>query len=141
MSLAVERKFKQELFSLINKNVIVKTSYGKEYSGILSSIDAETMSLCLTNVKEGEEIIHKIIINGNNILQILSKEKPFDLHALAERLERIFPRMVKLIEEAGVIVVMDKVRVTEKGVIEGSGPAAERVQKVYEEFIKERKES
>ncbi|MEM3061884.1 MAG: Lsm family RNA-binding protein [Candidatus Bathyarchaeia archaeon] len=138
MSLAVERKFKQELLSLLNKNVTVKTTYGKEYSGILSSIDAETMSLCLVGVeKEGEEPIHKVIINGAAILQILSKEKPFDLHAFAERLERVFPRMVKLIEEAGVIVVMDKVRVTEKGIIEGSGPAAERVQKVYEEFIKE----
>ncbi|MEM2896804.1 MAG: Lsm family RNA-binding protein [Candidatus Bathyarchaeia archaeon] len=138
MSLAIERKFKQELLSLLNKNVTVKTTYGKEYSGILSSIDAETMSLCLVGVeKEGEEPIHKVIINGAAILQILSKEKPFDLHAFAERLERVFPRMVKLIEEAGVIVVMDKVRVTEKGIIEGSGPAAERVQKVYEEFIKE----
>jgi hypothetical protein len=34
-------------------------------------------------------------------------------------------------------VVMDKIRLGEKGMIEGSGPAAERVQKVYEEFMKE----
>lgn len=141
MSLAIERKFKQELFSLINRNVTVKTTYGKEYSGILSSIDVETMSLCLISVEKEGEPAQKIIINGAAVLQILSKEKPFDLHALAERLERVFPRMVKLIEEAGVIVVMDKVRVTEKGVIEGSGPIAERVQKVYEEFIKEYKEA
>jgi small nuclear ribonucleoprotein (snRNP)-like protein len=141
LSLAVERKFKQELFSLINRNVTVKTTYGKEYSGILSSIDVETMSLCLIGVEKEGEPAQKIIINGAAVLQILSKEKPFDLHALAERLERVFPRMVKLIEEAEVIVVMDKVRVTEKGVIEGSGPIAERVQKVYEEFIKEHKEA
>jgi small nuclear ribonucleoprotein (snRNP)-like protein len=141
LSLAIERKFKQELFSLINRNVTVKTTYGKEYSGILSSIDVETMSLCLISVEKEGEPAQKIIINGAAVLQILSKEKPFDLHALAERLERVFPRMVKLIEEAGVIVVMDKVRVTEKGVIEGSGPIAERVQKVYEEFIKEYKEA
>ena len=141
MSLAVERKFKQELFSLINRNVTVKTTYGKEYSGILSSIDVETMSLCLIGVEKEGEPAQKIIINGAAVLQILSKEKPFDLHALAERLERVFPRMVKLIEEAEVIVVMDKVRVTEKGIIEGSGPIAERVQKVYEEFIKEHKEA
>jgi small nuclear ribonucleoprotein (snRNP)-like protein len=141
LSLAVERKFKQELFSLINRNVTVKTTYGKEYSGILSSIDVETMSLCLIGVEKEGEPAQKIIINGAAVLQILSKEKPFDLHALAERLERVFPRMVKLIEEAEVIVVMDKVRVTEKGIIEGSGPIAERVQKVYEEFIKEHKEA
>jgi hypothetical protein len=46
--------------------------------------------------------------------------------------------MVKTVEEAGVIVVMDKIRITEKGIIEGSGPAAERVQRVYDEFMKER---
>jgi hypothetical protein len=32
---------------------------------------------------------------------------------------------------------MDKVKLTENGVVEGSGPAAERVQKVYEQFIGE----
>ncbi|MEM3506250.1 MAG: Lsm family RNA-binding protein [Candidatus Bathyarchaeia archaeon] len=141
MSLAIERKFKQELFSLINKNVTVKTTYGKEYSGILSSIDVETLSLCLVTTEKESESVQKIIINGAAVLQILSKEKPFDLRALAERLERVFPKMVKLIEEAEVIVVMDKVRVTEKGIIEGSGPIAERVQKIYEEFVKEHKET
>jgi hypothetical protein len=45
--------------------------------------------------------------------------------------------MVRVVEGAGVILVMDKIRLGEKGLIEGSGPAAERVQKVYEEFMKE----
>jgi len=31
---------------------------------------------------------------------------------------------------------MDRIRVSEKGIIEGTGPAAERVQKVYDEFVK-----
>jgi hypothetical protein len=44
--------------------------------------------------------------------------------------------MVKLSEGAGVIVVMDRIRVSEKGILEGTGPAAERVQKVYDEFIR-----
>jgi len=34
---------------------------------------------------------------------------------------------------------MDKIKVTEKGVVEGTGPAAERVQKVYNQFISETK--
>ncbi|MEM3018755.1 MAG: Lsm family RNA-binding protein, partial [Candidatus Bathyarchaeia archaeon] len=61
------------------------------------------------------------------------------LRGLAERLERVFPKLVRLYEEQGVIVVMDRIRVTEKGVIEGSGPAAERVQRIYEEFMRETK--
>jgi hypothetical protein len=46
---------------------------------------------------------------------------------------------VTLHEEAGVITVMDRVRVTEQGVVEGSGPVAERAKKVYEEFVSSRK--
>jgi hypothetical protein len=68
-----------------------------------------------------------------------STEKPFDLKSLATRLEKVFPTMVKLYEDKGFIWVMDKVKLTEKGVVEGSGPAAERVQKVYETFMSEAK--
>jgi hypothetical protein len=32
---------------------------------------------------------------------------------------------------------MEKIKVTEKGVIEGRGPAAERVQSVYTQFLKD----
>jgi hypothetical protein len=48
--------------------------------------------------------------------------------------------MVKLYEDKGFIWVMDKVKLTEKGVVEGSGPAAERVQRVYTAFISEAKD-
>jgi hypothetical protein len=44
--------------------------------------------------------------------------------------------MVKVNEGAGVILVMDRIRVSKKGILEGSGPASERVQKVYDEFIR-----
>jgi hypothetical protein len=44
--------------------------------------------------------------------------------------------MVRLSEGTGVILVMDRIRVSEKGILEGAGPAAERVQKVYDEFIR-----
>jgi hypothetical protein len=61
------------------------------------------------------------------------------LKALASRLEKVFPTMVKLYEDKGFIWVMDKVKLTEQGVMEGSGPAAERVQRVYDQFISEGK--
>jgi hypothetical protein len=32
---------------------------------------------------------------------------------------------------------MDKVKLTDSGVTEGSGPAADRVQRVYEQFMSE----
>ena len=139
MASVAERKFMEELSILLQKTVTVQTASGKSYTGILSGVDANTMNICLSNARdETGQPIHKLFLNGQTVLQILSVEKPFDLRSLAERLERVFPRMVKTIEEAGVIVVMDKIRITEKGIIEGSGPAAERVQKVYDEFMKER---
>jgi hypothetical protein len=47
----------------------------------------------------------------------------------------VFPTLVELNEQNGFIVVMRKVKLTEKGVVEGSGPAADRVQRVYEQFM------
>jgi uncharacterized membrane protein len=66
-----------------------------------------------------------------------SKKKPFDLKALASRLEKVFPTNVKLNEDEGCIWVMDKVKLTEKGVVEGYGSVAERAKIVYRQFLHE----
>jgi hypothetical protein len=96
------------------------------------------MSICLTNAKDEEaKIIPQIFFISNTISKIYATEKPFNLQALANRLERIFPRMVKHYEDIGVIVVMDKVRINASGLLEGSGPIAERALRVYNEFIKD----
>lgn len=129
----------EELSNLLQKNVSIITSSGKTFVGTLTGVDTDTMSVCLTNAKSDAGLgIHKLFLNGETITQISSFDKPFDLQSLGERLERVFPRMVRVMEDAGVIVVMDRIRLTEKGIVEGSGPAAERVQKVYEEFMREK---
>ena len=138
MSSTAGRKFMEELSNLLQKHVSIVTSQGKTYVGTLTGVDTEHLSVCLTNAKGEQGDIHKLFINGSVILQISSFEKPFDLQSLGERLERVFPRMVRVMEDAGVIVVMDRIRVNEKGIIEGSGPAAERVQRVFDEFIREK---
>lgn len=139
MSVA-QRKFFSEITALADKNVVVITAAGKKLSGILIGINPDTMSLCLAQAKDEEaRVLHRVFLNGNNVAQILAVEKPFDLKALADRLEKVFPTMIKLYEDKGFIWVMDKVKVTEKGVIEGSGPAAERVEKVFALFMSEAK--
>jgi small nuclear ribonucleoprotein (snRNP)-like protein len=133
-----QRKFFTEVTALVDKNVIVSTTTEKTYSGTLIGINPDTLSLCLAEAKDQEgKILHRVFLNGNIVAQILSVEKPFNIKALADRLEKVFPTMVRLYEDKGFIWVMDKVKVTEKGVAEGTGPAAERVQKVYEQFISE----
>jgi len=133
-----KRKFFGEIAALLDKMVMVITMDGKKYSGTLAGIDPETLSLCLSEAKDDKgTYLHRVFLNGSIIAQIFTVEKPFDLKALSERLEKVFPTMVRLYEDKGFIWVMDKVKVTEKGVVEGAGPAAERVQKVYDLFIKE----
>jgi len=137
MTLA-KRKFLDELAVLLQKSIIVKTTEGKWYEGTLIGYDPDTFGICLADAIDSEgKVIHRVFLNGSFVAQILATEKPFDLKALANRLEKVFPNMVNLYEEAGVIVVMDRIRVTEKGIAEGSGPAAERVKKVFDEFMKE----
>jgi small nuclear ribonucleoprotein (snRNP)-like protein len=138
LSSAADRKFSEELALLLQKSIVVETNSGKRYTGILSGVDTDTLTLCISDcTDESGKIVHKLFITGRSIAQMYSVERPFALQALADRIERVFPRMVRVVEGAGVIVVMDKIRLSEKGLIEGSGPAAERVQKVYEEFMKE----
>ena len=137
MSMA-QRKFFSEVTALTDTSVVVATTTGKTYSGTLMGINPDTLSLCLANAKDEKgKDLHRVFLNGSVVAQILSVEKPFDLKALSERLEKVFPTMVKLYEDKGFIWVMERVKVTESGVVEGSGPAAERVQKVYEQFVSE----
>jgi small nuclear ribonucleoprotein (snRNP)-like protein len=133
-----QRKYFTEVSALADKNVIVITANGKKFSGSLIGINPDDLSLCLSEAKDEEgRIMHRIFLNGSIVAEIFTVEKPFDLKALADRLEKVFPTMVRLYEDKGFIWVMDKVKITEKGVVEGSGPAAERVQKVYELFMGE----
>jgi len=133
-----QRKFFGEIAALLDKTVMVITLDGKNYSGTLAGINPETLSLCLSDAKDEKgTVLHRIVLNGSVIAQIFTVEKPFDLKALSERLEKVFPTMVRLYEDKGFIWVMDKIKVTEKGVVEGTGPAAERVQRVYDLFLSE----
>jgi small nuclear ribonucleoprotein (snRNP)-like protein len=135
-----QRRYFAEVSALADKNVVVSTTTGKTFSGKMVGINPDNLSLCLADAKDEQgKPLHRVFLNGNVVAQILSVEKPFDLRALADRLEKVFPTMVKLYEDKGFIWVMEKVKVTEKGLAEGSGPAAERVQKVYEQFISEMK--
>lgn len=139
MSVA-QRRFFTEVGALIDKTVNVTTSDGKSYTGSLVGVNPDNLSLCLAEAKDDKgKLAHRVFLNGSVVAQILAIEKPFDLKALADRLEKVFPTLVKLYEDKGFIWVMDKIKVTEKGVIEGSGPAAERVQRVYDQFMSEAK--
>lgn len=137
MSMA-QRRFNSEVAALIDTTVTVVTTDNKTYTGTLIGVNPENLNLVIANAEDSKSrVFPRVVISGNTVAQIFSTQKAFDLRGLAERLERVFPRMVKLYEKEGFIWVMDRVKVTEKGVVEGSGPAAERVQRVYSQFLRE----
>jgi small nuclear ribonucleoprotein (snRNP)-like protein len=135
-----QRRFFTEVGALVDKTVTIVTMDSKSYTGNLLGINPDNLNLCLGDVKDEKgKLMRRVFLNGNVVAQILALEKLFDLKALADRLEKVFPTMVRLYEDKGFIWVMEKIKVTENGVIEGSGPAAERVQKVYDQFLNEAK--
>jgi len=136
MAALISRKFAEESIQFLGKKVSIETSDNKNYSGILVGLN-ERFDLILDNVESQQ--IQKLMINGLFVKEVKLLERPFDLKALAERLSRVFPGLVKVREDVGAIIVMDKIKVTESGIEEGSGLAASRVKAVYEEFIKESK--
>ena len=139
MSVA-QRKYFTEVAALAEKIVSVTTINGKCFTGTLIGVNPDNLSLALADAKEeGGKTVNRLFVNGSTVAQITTAEKSFDLKGLAQRLEKVFPTMVKLYEDKGFIWVMDKVKLTERGVTDGSGPAAERVQRVYEQFISEAK--
>ena len=121
---------------MVGRKVSVTTGDGKQYSGDLLGVD-ERLDLILGSVI-GTESNMRVVLNGSYVREIDLLERPFDLRALNERLAKAFPGMTKLREDIGAIIVMDSIKVTEKGVVEGSDRlSATRVKQIYEEFARE----
>lgn len=135
MSRVAEGRFFGEFTKMLNSNVKVITEK-TTYTGVLLGYDRETMAVCLKDATDTEGTIYKkLVIYGPKISEIIETKKAFDLKKLAEDLQVMFPRgEVKLDTEADAIIVLNKIKVSEKGV-QGSGPLAERVRTVYDKFI------
>ena len=134
MSALVSRKFGEETLQFLGKKVSIETSDNKVYSGTLAGID-EKLNVALDNV-EGHGIM-KLILNGSFVKEVRLMEKPFDFKALADRFTRVFPGLVKIRDDIGAIIIMDRIKVTQSGVEEGTGPTADRVRQIYDDFMKE----
>ena len=138
MAAVTGRKFFEELGQLVGKPVVVEDAQGKTYEGNLLGFDTQSMSVALGDVKGASgTLFHRLFLTGNVIAKIMATDTPFNLDGLKERLERVFPNMVQYVPEAGILIVMNKIRLNETGVIEGTGPAASRVQDIYNRFIQE----
>ncbi|WP_449461568.1 Lsm family RNA-binding protein [Tardisphaera miroshnichenkoae] len=136
MSFITTHKFASDVMSFQDRKVKIITTTGKQFEGTLRSIDPDHLHVYLEDATlQGGEIMPVVFIPGSIIEHIVVEEKSVDLRALAEILEKTFPRMVKIDESASLIIVADRVRVTNRGV-SGAGPTAEKVKKIYEDFLR-----
>jgi len=138
LSAAISKRFSDELSALVGKKVRVVLSSGGCFEGTVAALNPADYSIWLSDVREKDGGVYdKVFISGRSIECLFVLEAGPNLSKLAERLNRVFPNMVRYIKEADVIIVMDRIRVTRDGVVEGTGPAAERVKKIYEEWLSE----
>ena len=138
MATVASRKFFDELGLLVDKAVKVEINDGNAYEGVLLGYDGGSLGVVLGDVTGDQGTkIHRIFVYGSTITKISALDRPFNLDGLAARLDRVFPKMTRIFYDAGVIVVMDKIRVNESGVIEGSGPSADRVRDIHQRFVYE----
>jgi hypothetical protein len=132
------KRFNDEFALILDKTVKVVASTGV-YTGRVLAYNPGDYSLWMADVKEEKgETYSKLVLAGHSILRVEVLETGPDLSQLAERLNKLFPNLVVYHKESDTIVVMDRLRVTREGVF-GEGPAAERVKRVYEEFMREQR--
>ncbi|AEA13035.1 Like-Sm ribonucleoprotein, core [Thermoproteus uzoniensis 768-20] len=119
----------------MGKEVVVGLHNGEEYRGVLHAVDSQLNIILINAVTKSGNKYAKSLLMSRYIIYINSIEREIDLRAFAKYAEKFFPGMVKYVEESNIVLISDKVRVSEIG-IEGSGPLAERVRQIYEEFVK-----
>ena len=130
------KRFADEFNSILDKAVKVVTNHGT-YEGRLTAYSVNDYSVWLSDARDSQgALLSKVFIHGGSILRIELVEAGPDMGRLAERLNKLFPNLVTYLRESDTILVMDRIRVTREGVF-GEGPAAERVRRVYEEFMRE----
>lgn len=141
--MSITRRAIYDINSLLDKNVTVRLTNNRIYTGQLTSFETSPFIITLTNAKDNDNNrFYKVIINGNLISEILVQSQPlFNPKEFAEIVQKslnLRQADIKVYEEAGIIVILDKIKVSENGV-EGSGPMAQRVYDLYNEYIEKRK--
>jgi small nuclear ribonucleoprotein (snRNP)-like protein len=130
-----QRQYNTEIGLLIDRIVKVYLDKEKFFVGQLKGI-SEDSNLILVNVKnEKNKSFPKILVKSSYYNYISLEEEPFPMEALAERIAKIFsPGHVDFKEDQKVISILNgKIIVDESGV-RGSGPSADRVKKIFEQF-------
>jgi len=128
---------------MIDKKITVILTNGKKYEGVLVGFDHPSINILLSSaVDSSGNKYPKVLIRGDVISEIMVTEEPlFDPNEFAEYLVRelhLRHDAVKVVPEAGAVLVFGRIKVTEKGV-EGTGAMAQTIFEVYKKYIEQRK--
>lgn len=137
------RKLISELLLMLGKKVTVILSNGKKYEGVLVGFDHPSINIMLsTAMDDSGKRYPKVLIRGASISEIMITEEPlFNPNEFAEYLVKelhLRQDAVKVVPEAGAVIVYGRIKVTEKGV-EGTGAMAQTIYEVYQRYINMRK--
>ncbi len=129
------RSYNQELGLLIDKIVKVYLVGDGFFVGQLKGV-SEDSNLILVNAKNDKNHpFPKLLIRSSYYNFVSIEDEPFPMKGLSERIGKIFSGHVNYIEDQNIISILNgKIIVDENGV-RGSGPSADRVKKIYEQFI------
>jgi small nuclear ribonucleoprotein (snRNP)-like protein len=129
------RQYNTELGTLIDKIVKVYIDKDKFFVGQLKGI-SEDSNLILVNAKnEKNKVFPKLFIRNNFYNFVSLEEEPFPMVALSERIAAIFSKgHVNYIEDQNIISILSGKIVVDENGVKGTGPSAERVKKIYEQF-------
>jgi small nuclear ribonucleoprotein (snRNP)-like protein len=142
-TLKINVSFNREINALADKRVKVELADGPDhyYIGELVGYDLNSGTIILNNVVDEEQMkFSKIVVHGNLWTRVFQEEPPFPMEELGDRIAKMFPAgQIKFQPESNTISILNgKILVSENGV-EGSGPTAERVNRIFEQFLEELK--
>lgn len=137
----VNISFFKEINTFVNNLVKVNMDYDdKWFVGTLIGLEQNSLSLVLIDAKdESNNRYEKIVIRGNVWTTMTLEDPPFPIQELAERVKKVLPNEAVYVSPEGKIELLEgRIVVSEHGV-EGSGATAQRIQKIWEQFVADRK--
>jgi len=119
--------------------VVLEIDYPTHYYiGRLAGVGTINNSICLENAQDDKRNkFSRIFLHGAKWISFTIEGEPFPMEALATRLRKVLPdEAIDISEDNTIHVLGGKVIISESGV-EGRGPTAERIKKVYDAFVSE----
>ncbi|MCC6045401.1 MAG: Lsm family RNA-binding protein [Ignisphaera sp.] len=132
-----------ELAKAIDKKVMVRLVDGKTYTGKLLSFDQNSLHVVLGDAESNDGAkYHRVIVHGSRVSEIIIQEQPLfsaeEFASLVLSKLGLRPDVVKVLHDANIVVVYDRIKVSEAGV-EGSGSLAQKIYELFVEYVESKK--